>query len=739
MALALLCALCIPFRAAAQIHVAGNQYITANVSSASSAGRFWITSGPANGSYRLLFGSNLISTSNVIFKVSDGGTDHYFSNIPLDYPVRPKLPDGVNEVDFTPYDSIHASPDTIALGWNDIGGFGVVMRFIPEKPSSPYQNGADMRLEFSYRRTTASGNATLGIFLMLDSYSAQAGGINGVSTIVTDRNYFAIHGRGRSYSAGRDTLPTFYHAGDPLYEDPLNYVMAVHRLSPASHGGVPLTPPSYFAVGDLEVLRETLWAADSAALAGTPLEDCATITRWDNLRGDGIVRTAFGSADRNGNNFYNCRDSSLFVVMRTVRLVEQTEAGGPYAPSIFDVDLWLANTQRPDSQLSATIVLDPPPARTGLVIDASTPSARKVNLPVGGVSHLTWRMNVDPAAKVVQSDVPLSFRYMFDSGQAAPFHDICAPVITVRGVPESTDDVMPPVIAYRFDSTIPNFHIYDRHAGYVHDTGIDTVFLVPGGSYNTEIRMAQLHRCDTSYTATVVIGVVDVHASSRYLLAVYDCRGNVAYDSNSFIPSVPDEYPPVVERLDSTGTSWTWRAYDHHVGYVRDSGLRTVKQTAGSPAENMEFEVTKFAQCDTSAVAIITLRVTDSTLPGRCVFEATDCGDNRRLDSVIYVPRKSGVESDGVVAHQLHIAWLRPQPLYLGRTSGLEVELAGGLGGSLRAELAALDGTIAARWVVENAGTLCRFDFPADTPSGVYTLVVRGVRGEDRARVVVIR
>ncbi len=739
MVLALLCVLCIPFRAAAQIHVAGNQYITANVSAASSAGRFWITSGPANGSYRLLFGSNLISTSNLIFKVSDGGTDHFFSNIPLDYPVRPRLPDGVNEVDFTPYDSIHATPDTIALGWNNIGGFGVVMRFIPEKPSGGFQNGADVRLEFSYRRVTASGTATLGIFLMLDSYSAQAGGINGISAIVTDRHYFAIHGSGRSYTAGRDTMPTFYHAGDPLYEDPLNYVMAVHRLSPASHGGVPLTPPSYFAVGDLEVLRETLWAADSSTLAGTPVEDCATITRWDDLRGDGIVRTAFGSGDRGSNDFYMCRDTSLFAVIRTVRLVEQTEAGGPYAPSIFDVDLWLANTQRPAADLATTIILDPPLERNGLVIDPSTPSVQTANIPAGGVVHFRWRMNVNPAAKVIQSDVPLTFRYALGPNQPASFLDICAPTITVHGIAQPTEDTDPPVLARVPDSTVWRYHVYDRHPGYRYDTGIDTVLLIPGGSSNTKVLVEELRRCDTSDTGVIAVQVLDPHLPARYLLAVYDCRGNVTYDSNSYTPPLIDSLPPIVERLDSTTVSWTFRAYDHHVGYTHDTGLRTIVQASGPPPENIAMQVTIPAQCDTNAVAIVTLHVVDTTLPGRLVFVATDCSGNQTPDSVVYTPPKAGVTPALADSRALRIGRLRPQPLYLGRTPALEVELAGGVGGSLHAELAALDGTIAARWIIEAAGAVCSFNVPPDIPSGVYTLVMHGARGEDRARVVVIR
>src|SRR5436190_2069678 len=71
---------------AQEVKSVGNAYVRANVSTLESSGRFWITAGPALGTYRFLFGNAFIATSNIVFRVTQSGTDTYFSNIPFSFP-----------------------------------------------------------------------------------------------------------------------------------------------------------------------------------------------------------------------------------------------------------------------------------------------------------------------------------------------------------------------------------------------------------------------------------------------------------------------------------------------------------------------------------------------------------------------------------------------------------------------------------------------------------------------------
>lgn len=719
---------------------AGNQYVRASVSTFSGSGRFWITAGPALGGYRFLFGNSFVSSSNLVFRITSGGQTRYFSNIPYEYPYRPIL-DGGEEIDYKPYDSLYASADTLAVAWRGMLGFNVVMRLIPEKPSGAYQNGSDVRLEFSHEAApSAPADARLGIFMMLDCYNAQAGPIDGATTITASNEHFPI-GRGGRVMRGSD-LPAFYHIGAARYGDPLNTVLGVHRLTGTSHDGLPLTAPDFLAVGEwADVLRDDYWEIDSAAVAGTPIVDCATAVRWSGLRGRGIVRTAFGSSDRDGNNFFTCRDSLLFVAVRTLRVVEQFEAGAPYSPSEFDVEAWVANLDA-DSAFVGTVMLDGPAPSEGLVIDPTTSSAQSISLAPRAVGRLRWRMTIAPDAGVVNANVPLALQFApAGGGPARPFLDVCAPTVTVRGIARPNQDTMAPTIVRTGSGTAPRhwtFRASDRHPGYDDDKGLDTFRLIAGGTFNMRMVATGLRRCDTSAPMDLRAEVIDTTRPAGLLVAVYDCAGNAAYDTASYRPPPRDTLAPVIVRLDSTRTSWMFRTGDLHPGYQYDTGLDTIRAEAGRLL-NMGLTVVPFIRCDTLSTPLITATVVDTTKPAFVVFAVRDCAGNLAYDSASFTPLPAGVAGHDIAGAALGIGDVRPQPLRASKGAVLEAELHNVGPRGADACLISIEGIELVCWTVQAGASALRCPLPASAASGLYILEVRSGAQRAARSVLILR
>src|SRR4051812_2655100 len=127
----------------------GNQYVTASVVSDNASnfggGRFIISAGPAAGSFLFLFRI----TSNVVFKIRSNGQDFYYTNAKDAFGGQPTI-NGVTPAPNQPFDSLYSSADTIAVIWKNLNGFTITMRLIPEKPTTIYDRGSDVLIEFSY-------------------------------------------------------------------------------------------------------------------------------------------------------------------------------------------------------------------------------------------------------------------------------------------------------------------------------------------------------------------------------------------------------------------------------------------------------------------------------------------------------------------------------------------------------------------------------------------------------------
>jgi hypothetical protein len=414
---------------------AGNQFVKVSVvsdtASNTGGGRFVIDAGPALNDYRLLY----YITSNVVFKITSGGVDSYFTNARSMFGGAPSI-DSVTFVPYRAFDSIYSSADTIAVTWKRLAGsVDVTMRMIPEVPGSPYVQGSDVLIEFSYSPTPGAAPAELGVLMMLDTYNGQAAGATGgsgdKSSVMTSRGYFPTAQPGRLFARQADEIPEFYHVGNFLYTAPLNDLLPIHRLKGTSHNGAPLTEPELLAIGDWHVLRNVGWDVQSPMVTSRNVGDCATIVRWSGLRNAGTIRTAFGVDDRLGNDMYHCRDSRIFVDIATERVVVPSDDGVTYAERKFDVTMWATNTG--DSAANITISLadlvgDPTAGRFAL---DSAPAAQSGAFQPHETRMFRWRLKTLPGFTDVR-DVPLDFKYQYEGTSASTFKMACMPIITVR-------------------------------------------------------------------------------------------------------------------------------------------------------------------------------------------------------------------------------------------------------------------------------------------------------------------
>jgi hypothetical protein len=553
---------CVPLQAQ-EVKTIGNQFVQTHLDITGKRSRFWITAGAT----KFLYATGDFITSNVVFKIKRGSDETYYCNLPVGVlpAQRPRIPGGSGEATFAPFDSLYISPgsDTMAVVWRDIDGFKIVMRFVVEKPTSVYDTGSDILLEFDYALNPFGVAGDLNIFLMLDTFNNEADGNSGTSdqtSIVTDQGYLASDGFGKVYSSQFDVIPEFYHAGNPRYQLPLNTTLSVHRLKGFSHGGAPLTMPNLFAVGRWQDFRYLSWDINPG-VGSTQIKDCATICRWENLGGFGKVRTAFGLSDQGGNNLFTCRDSAMFVDIRTVRVVEQKVKNGPYSPLKFDVEMWVSNLNL-QFGLNANIRLVTPiqsmPSNTArITLDPSTPALQSVQLTASGTKKLVWTLNVDP--KGTDTLASLLFKYTLPGKPERTFRQGCTPYITIKGYMDPPPpDNMPPVIQRgtpgRGATAYWPFTTFDRHPNFNFDTGLDTTRIIiennVGNNFTLKRTPTTFRQCDVNETINLLAEVVDTTRSAKIIFAVYDCQGNVSRDSASYSPR-PDVFRPEIIRIDS--------------------------------------------------------------------------------------------------------------------------------------------------------------------------------------------
>lgn len=545
----------------------GNQYVTAyvanSVGSYYGGGRFYIDAGPFHGGYKFLY----YVTSNVIFRIQNANGTNYYTNAKAVFGGQPLEDDGVTPVPYAAFDSIYISKDTIAVTWKKLDGFTVTMRVFAEPVTSQYARGSDVIIEFSYSFDQLAPPAKLGIFMMLDTYNGQADGSGGAgdkSAVITTNGYFPTDQPGKLFQQPNESIPDFYHVGNFLAIPPVNTVLPIHRLTGTSHNGLPLTTPDILAIGNWRRFRFLSWEVTGTDVGAGNLGDCATIIRWGDLKGSGTVRTAFGMDDKEGNNVFHCRDSKIFVDIKTERVVQQTVVDGAYSPSQFDVEMWVSNTS--DAFLTATITFMQPvgaPLASGrLTIDGSTPAVQVIPLPMRGTKKVRWRLNLVPGTTDELLDVPLDFRFQLTgvSGPPRVFKLPCNPIVTIKGMrkPPEPQDTIAPVIQRISSQAKPvpawSFRTFDRHLGYLWDTGLDRIVVEQNDNANFDFKNTPLvfRRCDTTENVVLDAKVIDTSKAAHIVFAVYDCRGNVSRDSMFYNPR-PDIFKPRIERVVATG------------------------------------------------------------------------------------------------------------------------------------------------------------------------------------------
>ncbi|MDB5036377.1 MAG: hypothetical protein JWQ98_3618 [Chlorobi bacterium] len=595
-----------------------NTWVTASVCKDRPAGglgggRFFISAGNTYGNKAFLYAT----TSNVVFRIVVDGTEYLFTNSGTSgFGGQPLVggPGGTDAVQYAPYDNFYVSPgqDSVVVTWKNLMGYAVKERLYVEPQKSVYSTGSDVIIEFEWNVQPYSPPSDFGIFLMLDTYNGQASGTGGsadFTSILTSEGYFPDRGNGKLFIAGRDSIPEFYHVGNFLLQYPLNTLLPVHRLKGLTHNGDTLTPPDQFAIGDwANTLRFYSWDM-SGGEVGRPFGDCATAMRWEHLRGSGKIRTAYGMDDRDGNNLFHCRDSAIFMDVKTERLIEQKEKNGKFTPDKFNVDVWVTNTNA-DGLTDLVLTLAQPiggaAGKNRLTIDPSTPgNVRYLSLPRGGTKKITWVLDVAPGTNDSLLDIPLDFlcQYLRDTVPRS-FRMPCSPIISIRGFqePKPPQDTVAPLILHSppGKTTWPIF-VRDRHPGYKYDTGLDKILITANDNNNFLVTQApaQFTRCDTNVNVNFLFTVVDTTKPARVVFCAYDCRGNVSCDSVFYRPR-PDLFAPEIlsmVSLGSFGPPCNARVYEvrlidstHQMPGAGDNGFGII-ETIGTPVNFDPLEI----------------------------------------------------------------------------------------------------------------------------------------------------
>lgn len=525
--------------------VVGNDYVqatlTADTASPNGGGRFVISGGGPDAKFLFLY----YISSTVVFRVV-GPTVSYFTNARAVLGSQPMV--GGKAVEYRAFDSLYESSDTIAVGWRNLAGMNVTMRLVPEKPLTQYDRGSDVLIEFEYAKSPGSSADSFGVFMMLDLYNGQAQGASGgdKSSVLCDRGYYPSARPGRRFAGGPDSLPQFYHVGNFKYEPPLNVILPVHRLRGTSHNGARLNAPEYLTLGNWRVLRYAAWDAEPGSGS---LGDCASAMQWERSAAPGLIRTAFGMDNREGNDLYHCRDSKLFVDVRTIRAARQDSVNGPWSPARFDVDVWVTNTDSVASSPSIRLAqpIGGPVYPGAFTLDPSTPLVVQLSLAPYETRRVRWGLNVAGVDR--QFDIPLRIEFGLES-RWQDFKQACEPLVTLLPNAPPALDSLPPVFERRSrtsSGTVVRVAVFDRHTGYRDDTGLGRVEVALNkGNMRYSVDTAFV-RCDTASTHIATVSVIDSTNAGWIMLVAADCFGNVSADTV--------EYTPPVAGIEGAGVS----------------------------------------------------------------------------------------------------------------------------------------------------------------------------------------
>lgn len=639
-----------------------NAFTSAHVAYDQKSGRFWIGTGRQHGYTQFLYkgssGSTTI-TSNLVFRVQRGSITYWYTNVPLNNQnggFRPQGPNG--PIDFAPYDSMYVSPgkDTIEVIYRNLNIYAVTVRYIAEKPRHVYDDGADIVMEFDYKLNQAVSGSGIGIFMMLDIDNGTVPSGSDRSSIMTDRGYLPSNNYGAVFQKNFGGIPEYYHAGFFDYTLPVLDVFSVHRLTGKSLGGKPLTTPDELAIGRWHDFRSLSWFVNSDVTSKV-INDAATLVRWGDLTGNGIVRTAFGTTSNAGNNFHTCRDSNIFVTMRTERVVTQQGIGGQYQPATFDVEMWVTNLHRVVDREISIGLQDPiqsaPFNTSRLRIDPSTPAIRDITLNAAETQKLTWRVTVNQTSRDSIAMLRVLYRdtSALTSKPLVPLLEACTPLVSFIGAeqpPPYIPDTRPPVIEPtgngRDITAWWTFRTFDRHAGYTRDTGIDKIEIIRNDGNN--VRLIQtpspFTRCDTNVTVTLRAEVIDTARPGHLTIRVTDCKGNQTETSAVYSPR-PDTFVPEVMSTDTTHvydpTGYPCAVKSVDV-FLRDSanqspsagdlGFGSVELLSGTNIQPLRINVDRgdvpIAEFDRTAS--FRIEVIDTLLPSSAIVRIADVAGN---------------------------------------------------------------------------------------------------------------
>lgn len=576
--LLLLALLTVPLQGQNDFVTTENPFSSVTTVTGAKSGRFWFATGRQFGYTRYTYHGSKVPesiTSNVVFRIQRGNSIiwHCNANNPSGRTGgAPQTSQG--DCRFTPYDEIYrsATGDTIEVRWNDMSGFKVVMRFVSEDPRHEYDDGADILLEWEYEPAEfVPPGSTFGIFLMLDVDNGMIfppfgpPGSSDKQSILTDRKYFNSRDFGGFFQKAFGGIPEWYLAGYFEFFEPIDgrdefRTKSVHRLTGTSLGGAPLDEPNEFAIGNWNDFKRLSWLINGD-VDSKQIGDVATAMRWENLGTSGKIRTAFGTTSREGNNLYHCGDSSLFVVVRTERVVSQDRVNGPYAPAAFDIEMWLTNLDRGVDR-TYEIGIDPAvrswPNNDGRMTIGGGAAFREINLAPAQTKKLVWRALVNQNSRDTLAELRILFRDTIeDRIPREEFEDACRPKISFKGafVPPPEDD-RPPVIATIDDGRDVtrwwNLRTFDRHAGFAYDTGLDKIEMVENDGNNMRMILTPdpFRRCEVSETVRIRLEVIDTTRAARARVLVTDCNGNTASFERSYSPR-PDPFTPEIDRIDT--------------------------------------------------------------------------------------------------------------------------------------------------------------------------------------------
>ncbi len=640
-----------------------NAFSSAIITKEQNSGRFWFATGSQYGYTRYTYnggGPATVITTNVVFRFKRSGGYKYFCNTVDPFSNggdRPSSPNGA--VPFAPYDSIYVSPrkDTCSIVWRNLEGYRVIMRFVAEAPRHEFDDGADILLEFNYEQLTGGPQAAedFGIFLMIDGDNGTVKGAPSDQTsVLTDRGYFPSNEAGGLFQEAFDGIPEYYLTGWFEYTNPVDDIFSVHRLTGTSLGGAPLSTPEMFAVGNWKDFRKLSWDVNSD-VSSKQVGDVATCMRWNNLGFSGTVRTAFGTTSKAGNNLYHCRDSNVFVVMRTERLLKQGVVNGPFNPEQFNVEMWATSLKRRETisplfQLRTPIRSFPNGDRR-LQLDPSTPATVPFDIRPRETKKTTWTVNINQSS--MDSVVALELLYrdtaLIETKPLVPLRDGCSPLITFRSafIPDPPDD-RPPVIQAtgngRDNTAWWTFQTFDRHPGYRYDSGLDRIEIIrnDGDNFQLIVDPNPFTRCDTNVTVELRAQVIDTTKAGTIVFRVYDCEG-LWTEAAANYTSRPDIFKPEVRQIDSIRrfdlTNYpcatpTFEVYledrNNQTSQAGDAGFGSIEVLNSINFDPIEinFDQGEVPIQQFDEVATFRLNVTDVLLPATAEVRVADLAGN---------------------------------------------------------------------------------------------------------------